>query len=245
MKVCLTLAVAFISGAVVSFLVTQYGRQVDERRMEADERRRLVGELREVHHAVTTAKLRINAHRTVRTYGMEIRDVIIPKISQLGGVLSDVNARGGGLSKNDAEKIAQQVGVAKCYLEALTKEYEEKYLAASLLQEADYKWRQHRVAELVKERRFSKEPPAEDDLPERAKNDSSAWSYLNSQESGRYRFPRLRIFLELELGDEYLAENKKIPDKHAEGFSKPVRHAMDNIDQANTAQDARNEVANG
>jgi hypothetical protein len=153
MKMCLTLAVVCISGAVVSFLIGEYGRLVDERHKkeeelgqqqkkeaeelsqqqkdDASERRRLVGELREVHHAVKTAQLRINAHKSVLTYGREIRDVIIPKVSQVGGVLSDVKRhRGRFLPDSEGDVIAGQLGLVRAYLEVLTNEYEKEYLTA-------------------------------------------------------------------------------------------------------------------
>jgi hypothetical protein len=167
MRMLLTLAVAFISGAVVSYLIGENGREVEERRKRADERRRLVSELREVHHAVTTAKLRIRAHRTVRTYGIEIRDVIMPKVAQLGGVISDLDRDTGAILVRDAIAIGNQVKIVAAYLKALTDEYEECYLAASLMQEVDYEWRQYRVKELVKEKGFAQKPPTEAMLPVR------------------------------------------------------------------------------
>jgi hypothetical protein len=255
MNTCLTLAVAFISGAVVSFLIGEYGRAADDsrkkaeelgqqRRKEADElnqqqkddaseKRRLVGELREVHHAIKTAQLRMNAHKSVLTYGTEIRDVIIPKISQLGGVFSDVRRHSGDLiPASKAKAITDQIGIVRSYLEALTKEYEQKYLAASLLQEADYKWRQDKVGTIVK---GLQEPPTEADLPETGKTDSYVWRYLKSREdSGQYRFPWLLVFLELldENDLDSLDEHKERPYTHTARFSDPVRYAMDKIDQS-------------
>jgi hypothetical protein len=251
MRMCLTLAVAFVSGAVVSFLIAEFGRAADDRRKKADElnqkksddaseRRRLVGELREVHHAVTTAKLRIQAHKTVRSYGDEIRDVIIPKISQLGGVISDVDRHRGELFETtDARNISEQAGIVRSYLEELTNEYRDRYLSASLVQEADYKWRQYRVSELVKDDRFSKAPPTEDELPVAAKTESSAWYYLQSKDEGdRYRFPRLLIFLEAQEAEAAasLNEQEKMLHSHKTGFSDPIRRAMNRIDQSGRPQ---------
>jgi hypothetical protein len=247
MKFCLTLAVAFASGAIVSFLVGEFGRAADDRRKKADdlrqqksddasERRRLVGELRDVHHAVTTAKLRIRAHRTVRTYGDEIREVVIPKVSQLGGVISDVKRHKGELiQRADADSILEQLGIIMRYLRALTREYEKCYLAASLVQEADYQWRQHRVKELVQGKEFKEEPPPEDRLPAQAQTDSSAWSYLKSCNEGKYRFPRLLIYLELresEAVSNILSSKRPMRYTHRDRFSKPMRNAMDKIDQS-------------
>jgi hypothetical protein len=218
MKMLLTLAVAFVSGAVVSYLIGENGREVEERRKRADERRRLVNELREVHHAVTTAKLRIRAHRTVRTYGIEIRDVIVPKVSQLGGVISDLDRDTGVIPGGDAKAISNQIKIVAQYLKSLTDEYEEQYLAASLMQEVDYEWRQYRVKELVKEKGFAQKPPTEAMLPAKAQIDSSAWSYLKSAyNDDNYRFPRLLVYLELEEGkaaSDILSKSKNLPYKH-------------------------------
>jgi hypothetical protein len=138
------LAVAFLTGAVVSFLVSEFGRSADDRRKrvevaaqqdkdDATERRRLVGELREVHHAVKTAQVRIMAHRTVLTYGKEIREVVIPQIARLGGVFSDVTHHCGELIPADeAEAVKDRITTVRSYLEAVTDEFESNYLTASL-----------------------------------------------------------------------------------------------------------------
>ncbi|MCK9905080.1 hypothetical protein MXD63_34330, partial [Frankia sp. Cpl3] len=52
-----------------------------------------MGELRDMHHSITTCKLKIRAHKSVKAYGVEIRESVIPAISQLGAVISDVNHR--------------------------------------------------------------------------------------------------------------------------------------------------------
>jgi hypothetical protein len=220
MRACLTLAVAFISGGVVTFILSQYGRTMDDRRKDAEERRRLVAELREVHHDVKTAQLRIRAHRTVRTYGEQIREAVFPAVAQLGGAISDVKRQ----LRKPAETVAL-VGEVSKYLEDLTNEYEESYLRASLLQEAEYKWRQQRVAELVKQDRFATTPPTYADVVDESGAEGPAWDYLiGKEEGGQYRFPRLIAFLE--IGDK--AETKK----HQVSFSEPIRNAMDFIDSS-------------
>jgi hypothetical protein len=246
-RTCSTLAVAFVTGAVVSFLVSEFSRAADDRRKrvevaaqqdkdDAVERRRLVGELREVHHAVKTAQLRIMAHRTVLTYGNEIREVVIPQIARLGGVFSDVTHHCGELiPAGEADAVKTRIKTVRSYLEAVTDEFESNYLTASLLQEADHRWRQTKVAEALE--RKSKESPAEPltvaDLPETGETDSAVWRYLKSREdNGRYQFPRLLIFLELlELEDAGIPDDDgAIPPTHEVGFSKPIRLAMDGID---------------
>jgi hypothetical protein len=87
------------------------------------------------------------------------------------------------------------------------------------------------------------QPPTEADLPETGKTDSSAWSYLKSEDNGQYRFPRLLIFLELldKKDGESLDKTKipntslhgtQIPNTHVEGFSDPIRCTMNLIDQS-------------
>ena len=241
MKLCITLAVALFSGAVVSFLIGEYGRTADDRRKkteadlqqrrdDASEKRRLVGELRAVHHAIKTAQLRMRAHKSVLTYGKEIREVIIPQVAQLGDVYSDVRRHCGHLiPPSDAKAITDQIGIARSYLEALTNEFQNEYLKASRLQEADHKWRQDKVAKLVKD---LQEPPTETDLQEAGETGSSVWSFLTSKEdSGRYRFSRLVIFLE-HSDEQDVHGLDKNNDTHADKFSDPMRSAMDNIDQS-------------
>jgi hypothetical protein len=264
-KMCLTLAVAFISGAVVSFLIGEYGRMVEERHREEDEsserqkkeedelnqqqkadaseRRRLVSELRQVHHDVTAAKLRINAHKTVKSYGEEIRQVIIPMIAELGGVIMDVNRQSGHLFQaHEAKAIADQLGIAHSYLQALTDEYEKEYLTASLVQEADYKWRQNQVSLLVQVWDPTQWDPTEANLPKTAKTDSSAWRYLKSKkDNDEYRFAALVIFLELEEAKAInsLDKNEEVPYTHEARFSKPIRDAMNRIDSSQRRESER------
>jgi hypothetical protein len=217
MRACLTLAVAFISGGVVTFILSQYGRAMDDRRKNAEERRRLVVELRQVHHDVKTAQLRIRAHRTVGTYGEQIWEAVFPSVAQLGGVIGDVEHN---LRKPD--KTVALVGKASKYLQELTNEYKEKYLFASLLQEAEDKWRQHWVAELVKQDRFAIVSPTCADVDESGA-EGPAWDYLiGKEEGGQYLFPRLIEFLE--IGD------KAGTQRHQACFSEPIRNAMNLID---------------
>ncbi len=53
-----------------------------------------------MHDPGTNAQLRLHAHKTVRTYGEEIREVIMLKVAQPGVVVSDVNAHTGRLIAN-------------------------------------------------------------------------------------------------------------------------------------------------
>ena len=64
---------------------------MDDRRKDAEERRRFVAELRQVHHDVKTAQLRIRAHHTVHTYAEQICEAVFPAVAQLGGVISGVS----------------------------------------------------------------------------------------------------------------------------------------------------------
>lgn len=227
----LSLATTLFSVAIVSFLISEYWRRLDRRRAleerhreqrEADstERQRLVGELRDVHHSVKTAQLRLRAHKTVRAYGNEIRDAVMPAIAQLGGVRSDINARCGGLfDEESATQIVEHVAAVVKYLAKLSEEFEDKYLAASLLQEASYAWRQHRVAELVKKNTSSVTAPTFADLPEKGESDVWRSHLMYQEENGSYRFPRLAIFVADAGG-------------HEEGFSKPVWLAMNEIERS-------------
>ena len=222
-KASLTFAVAIFTGAVVSFLIPEYGRRVDARKDHALERRRLVGELRDVHHAVTTAALRIKAHRTVRTYGSEIRDIIMPKVAQLGGVISDVEAaqKAQNFSEDDAQAIGKQVGQAKSYLERLTNEFKDKYLPASLFQEACYKWRQHHVGKFAN----GDTPPTSEDLLKTSVADERVWGYIAGKEGNdEFRFPRLAVLLELQ------GAGADKSDRHSTQFSEPIRNAMNIIE---------------
>jgi membrane protein implicated in regulation of membrane protease activity len=226
----LSLASSLFSAAVVSFLISEYWRRLNQRRtaedrhreqQEADakERQRLVGELRDVHAGVKTAQLRIRAHKSVRTYGNEIRDVIMPKIAQLGALRSDVKAQCGRLiDEAPATAIDGHIATVMAYLTELTSEFENKYLAASSLQEVHYQWRQHRVAELVRQNRFDQAAPALDDLPEKGASDVWRSHLMHREKNGAYLFPRLTTFVE-------------DSDGHRTGFSTPLRSAMDQIER--------------
>jgi hypothetical protein len=221
MRTCLTLAVAFISGGVVSFVLSEYGRVADDRRNDAEERRRLVAELRHVHHCVKTAQLRIRAHKTALTYGIEIRDVMIPAIAQLGGVISDVKHQ-----RRNPDPIVKSLSAGNGYLRQLTDEYQREYLRVSLIQEAAHKWRQHRLAELIKQPQFASAPPTTDQLPAAFSPENPAWRYLTGRDDKNwYRLPRLAAFLELP------DPNGTLADSHQAGFSDPIRSAMNHIEE--------------
>ena len=234
----MTLGVGLISTAVVSFLIAEHGRdrardeaEADRRRQELNsndsERRRLVGELRSIHHGVKTSALRIRAHQTVKTYGVEMRDVILPKVAQLGGVISDTRGRPDLFEDSSATSLDEELSKVASYLTELTTEFEDKYIEASLLQEAAYRWRQHRVAELIAKPEFAAAPPLGNDLPEQP-GQSRVWEHLTGCETpGRYRFPRLAILLELE------GASVEEHDTHQDQFSGASRTAMDIIDKSN------------
>jgi hypothetical protein len=229
------LAVAFVSAGALTFTIYEYGRLVDDRRRYIDERRRLAAELREVHHAVKTAQLRMRAHQTVRTYGEQIRDSVFPAVAQLGGVISDLPHT--NLKPQDAEKYLKE---AQDYLKELTDEYEKEYLPASLLQEAEHKWRQHRLNELVKDPLYADCPPDRSTIKELVECKGGAWKYLNDKEQeDKVRFPRLAIFLDVphvkgtvgapQVGGKVGMTQERLTE-HQEKFSSPIRTAMNLID---------------
>jgi hypothetical protein len=156
-KACFGLAASLVTVAFVAFLISDYAREADRRQAREDrerareesaraERHRLVGELRNVHHAVKTSQLRMNAQRSARTYGQEMRDAVMPAVAQLGGVFSDVKAHSElFVSTERQEEILTCLNSVGDYLKALTEEFTQKYLMASRLQEADDSlfWRDH------------------------------------------------------------------------------------------------------
>ena len=103
----------------------------------------------------------------------------------------------------------------------MTNEFEKEYLRAALLQEVEYKCRQHRVSELVKHDEFATTSPTCADVI--AEPEGEGYLIGSENEGGPYRFPQLRAFLE--IGDE-----AGIQSRHQTGFSKPIRNAMDLID---------------
>jgi hypothetical protein len=232
-KTCFGLAASLVTLGFVSFLISEYWRGTDQRReLEARrrageesaraERRRLVGELRSVHHDVKTSQLRMKAHRSIRTYGEEMRDVVMPAVAQLGGVISDINADSALLASARRAEVVARLGTVATYLRSLTEEFERRYLTASRLQEADHEWRQQRMLAVVREERFSQAPPGLSDLP-----DPHGWlwnDYVQGvRPDGAPEFPALAILLEDST-------------KHADRFSKPLREAIEFIEGTKPSQ---------
>lgn len=274
-KALLALAAALISVGVVSYFVSDHNRaneqrhkqeeanrereeernrigaENERRRMEADaiERRRLVGELRDIHHSITTCKLKIRAHKSVKTYGVEIRESVIPTISQLGAVIGDVNHRSATLiPDSQVENIIAKLRATKTYLTELANEYEVKYFDAARVQEK-YEERRKRLdnrdAPAISRhlRRPTKSRRRESSEASGMANGncmgnsspdvSDPWTYLVGRVgSDLCRFPRLAILLELRPAinsDKCLHGGRYT---HQSQFSEPIRFAMDAIDHS-------------
>ena len=107
-NVLLEVGEALISAVVISFVIGVAIARAESRRVEEDAKRAEVHEPRsacplDVHNLIKGAQLRLAANATVRTYGIEVREVIDPRPG--GDVTSDLRHRpfGPALAGHDGE----------------------------------------------------------------------------------------------------------------------------------------------
>jgi hypothetical protein len=168
-KALLTLTVGLLLGGVLKLLTDGYA----ESRAERDERYArfdaLIADMHANHDRLETARLLIAAHRSAKTYGERMREVIdahvvLLKIARSTGLgVMDADTR-------DAECLEWMLG----YLLALQQEYERRYKEVSNLQKYDEAVVKTRFEQSAKQLLSGSGVPAQ--VPEAS---HFAWDFLN------------------------------------------------------------------
>jgi hypothetical protein len=169
-KSLLTLTVGLILGGVLKLVTDGYA----ESRKERDERYArfdaLIADMHANHDRMETARLLIAAHRSAKTYGERMREVIDAHVV----LLKIARTRGLGVikaDKRDSDCIEWMLG----YLLALQQEYERRYKEVSNLQKYDEAVIKARFDHRAKQRLSDNGTAA--DLPEAS---HFAWDFLNN-----------------------------------------------------------------
>ena len=181
-KALLTLGSGLVLGGTVKILLDRFQALAKEKEEERVALERLLADLRLVHDRAETARLLIAAHRSAKTYGEEMRDligcqVLLLKVKRILDVRR-ANSEDDGFSG----PISQMIG----YLAALQEEYRDEYKTVS-----DHQRYDEQVTKLEFERVAKQEVGLSDkrssppELP--PQSSQRAWELLRDER----RFPML------------------------------------------------------
>jgi hypothetical protein len=90
----------------------------------------VLADLKGVYDRVARARILIPAHRSVKTYGEEMRALIEARV-QLRNVTRALERRAEGIDEEAREEITRQVRQMEAYLETLTTEFRDNYKTLS------------------------------------------------------------------------------------------------------------------
>jgi hypothetical protein len=175
-KALLTLGSGLILGGAVKILLDRFQASAKEKEEERAARERLLADLRLVHDRAESARLLIAAHRSAKTYGEQMRDligcqVVLLKVKRILDVRRDSDRQ-----DQFTEPIAHMVG----YLRALQEEYRDHYKTVSDCQRYD-----EQVTKLEFERAAKQEvgigdaPPSRPEIP--PASSQRAWQLLDDE----------------------------------------------------------------
>jgi len=86
----------------------------------------VLADLKSVYDRVARARVLIPAHKSVKTYGEEMRGLIEARV-QLRNVTRALERRSEGVDQEAREEITRRVGQMEAYLETLTCEFRDNY----------------------------------------------------------------------------------------------------------------------
>lgn len=148
---------AFLGGLVK--LLMDDAAAVRKRRENAAEFvTNVLADLKDVYDRVGRARIVIPAHRSAKTYGDEMRDIIDARVKLLN-VVRAVAQRADGVSPAVLESVDQQARRMEGYLERLTTEFIDSYRRVSDVQAAYEAWAEQ-------ERKAGRAPAAADGAPD-------------------------------------------------------------------------------
>jgi hypothetical protein len=122
-KAALTLGTGLILGGAVKVMLDRYQEALKERQEDHELRERLLADLRDVHDRTESARLMVNAHRSAKAYGEQMRDLIC-QVTLLK-IKRTLDLRPG--STRDVDPDAVCLGDMIGYLRAMQDEYASNY----------------------------------------------------------------------------------------------------------------------
>jgi hypothetical protein len=140
----------------------------------------VLADLKDVYDHVGRAQLLIPAHRSVRTYGEEMRGLIEARV-KLRNVVRALERRADGVTEETRNKVTAKVQQMEAYLTRLVEEFTQEYKSLSDKQRG-YEERSRVLLKSFAERKSDEEPPT---LP------AFVWESIA-------KLPELRGFIERE-----------------------------------------------
>lgn len=156
-KVMFTLATGLlISGAVAILLKYREALALREGQ-EHLLRWQLIDSLREVHRQVKLTQLLVGAHKSALTYGVQLRESIVPAEATIADVQIILN-QGSPFQRSDL--IISDLDKVRTYLHALVGEFQDKYEPLSATQLLCEDWNKKEAAGIADKLRESHGEPA-------------------------------------------------------------------------------------
>jgi hypothetical protein len=172
-KWLLTVAAALVLTGALSMVV----KQIDQRRSERQAWHGILNDLVAANQKVVLARVRLQAHRSARTYQEQLAEVMSARVEvrRIGAI--DIVNRDGSLP--------ERITAMREYLDALGQEYAAGYLRAARQQRLDEAW----LTDQMKAANDGKGPP---ELPEWLAEPTTAWLMLTDPS----KFPRLGALMD-------------------------------------------------
>jgi hypothetical protein len=159
-KAMVTLGSGLILGGAVKVLLDRYQEAQKDRAEDHELRERLLADLRGVHDRTESARLMVKAHRSAKTYGEQMRDLIGCQVVLLK-VKRTLDLRPGSTRDLDPEGdcLEEMAG----YLRALQNEYARNYKCVADCQRYDENLTQLRFKAIAERQIISPDMPFDTD----------------------------------------------------------------------------------
>ncbi len=125
-----TLFFAGLLGGMVKVLLDDVVAAKQKREDAATFVGNVLADLKSVYDRVARAKILIPAHKSVKTYGEEMRGLIEARV-QLRNIVRALERRAEGIDEKSREEVTRRVSQMEEYLETLTMEFRDNYKALS------------------------------------------------------------------------------------------------------------------
>jgi hypothetical protein len=221
------------TGLLLSGVVALLLRRRDERTLllqqELDLRWELIAQLRGVHRDVKRAQLLIAAHRSVKTYGEQMREGIMPAEVTVRDVLFMVRRSPRLAVEGKRSELERCLGAVVRYLGQLREEFTNGYEAVSATQLAAEEWNREEVKSIITSLRRVPSRPL---LHGRMKRSEAPWAALTSIAptdggASAAAFPCLNRLLKDADSSPDPADGSQGESTHRKDFSEPLHRAID------------------
>jgi len=125
-----TLFFAGLLGGMLKILLDDFVAAKQKREDAATFVGNVLADLKSVYDRVARAKILIPAHKSVKTYGEEMRGLIEARV-QLRNIVRALERRTEGIDEEAREEITRHVSQMERYLETLTTEFRDNYKTLS------------------------------------------------------------------------------------------------------------------